>query len=402
MTIGSDLRELEVPEHRAGFFDDLRDELAPRKARVTRPRLLLVAAAAAIIAGALAFSLTRGSEVATAAQVRAAVEHALASTGSISGVLVINQHEAGGLTARARFVLSSTGAFRLANLGTEGQEVYDPARNTRTDSTRSELTRTTGLAAGPPDAEPELFRGGLVVAALAEMQDSRVDNVTYDGHPAWLLRTSTGTPGEQVLITVDRATGLPLDQRLLRDGHLTSEVRIEHARVSATEARITQPVPAPGQRVQVTDLGFRRTSLADARNAAGYSPLVPKRLPHGFKLTHVVYASLSQPTNCCNPRSRHVISLSYRRGFEQITVTTRLTGHNPSAWKDPFLFSGATTGTSRVTFTGGALAGNGGYLYSEPDEIPHIWAVGPQLVVTVAGTVTRDDLLRVANSLTQR
>src|SRR5262249_25340330 len=105
MTSGNDLLELEVPEHRPGFFDDLGDELRPRPARVTRPRLLVLAAAAAVVAGALAFGLTRGSDVASAAQVRAAVERALASTGSISGVSVR-------YGARSRFIVSSTGAFR--------------------------------------------------------------------------------------------------------------------------------------------------------------------------------------------------------------------------------------------------------------------------------------------------
>ena len=85
MTLGTDLRDLEVPEHRPGFFDELRDGLRPRRSR--RP-LLLVAAAAAIVASVLAFTLTRGSEVADAAQVQAAVEHALASTRSISGRIV--------------------------------------------------------------------------------------------------------------------------------------------------------------------------------------------------------------------------------------------------------------------------------------------------------------------------
>jgi hypothetical protein len=83
-----------------------------------------------------------------------------------------------------------------------------------------------------------------------------------------------------------------------------------------------------------------------------------------------------------------------------IVVTTRRTGPDPSAWKDPLQVSRvAATTPSPVTFTGGALAGQSGEVVIAPDEFPHVWTAGPQLVVTIAGTVARDDLLEVANSL---
>ena len=95
-----------------------------------------------------------------------------------------------------------------------------------------------------------------------------------------------------------------------------------------------------------------------------------------------------------------MISLAYRRGFDEIIVTTRRTGSTPGDWRDPLQVSTVVSSTpERVTFTGGALAGQSGQLVLEPDALPHIWTVGPKLVVTIAGTVDRAELLKVANSL---
>ena len=193
-------------------------------------------------------------------------------------------------------------------------------------------------------------------------------------------------------------------EEIFGHGRLTSETRIEQLHVSTTVPRIAPLVPAPGQDVGVVAAGFRRTSLPGARHAAGYSPLVPKRLPHGFKLAGVVYAANSRATGeegwGGNPPSHDVISLSYRRGFDQIIVTTRRTGPDPLVWFDPLHVSSAeATDSESITFIGGALAGDGGHLVVGAYEVPHIWTVGPKLVVTVAGTVDRADLLQVANSL---
>jgi hypothetical protein len=258
-----------------------------------------------------------------------------------------------------------------------------------------------GLPGGPPDGAPATFplqRGlGAIVATLADAPHSTVENVTYDGRPAWLLRAPTGNPGEQGKLTVDRATGMPVRAETLRNGHLTSELRIERLRVSATEPRIVSPVPGPHQNTLHSNAGFRRTSLAGAREAAGYSPLVPTELPHGFKLTEIAFASHSRTEGGgSNPPWRDIVSLTYRRGFDEIGVVTRRTGPDPLAWRDPLQVSSVVT-PSPVTFTGGALAGERGEFVL--DGLPHVWTVGPKLVVTVAGTVDRADLLKVANSL---
>ncbi len=401
MTPDPALLELEAPEHRPGFFDELRDELRPRANRFTRPRLLLVAAVVAIVAGALAFSLTRGSEVAAAAQVQAAVERALASTGSISGTFINNESGPERADVRWRFVANSTGAFRIDWLSPSSERVYDPVTNVESTSAWSLFVRRTGLAPGPPDSGPADFvmqRGlGAVVAALAAASDPKVEEITYAGRPAWLL----STPDRRV--TVDRETGVPVRNELLRNGNVVSEWRIEGLRVSPTVAEIKPLEPRPEQDTQTYDAGFQAVSLSDAQRLAGYAPLVPQHVPAGFKLAAVAFAANSRVTGeegGGNPPSRDVISLAYRRGFDEIIVTTRRTGSSPGDWRDPLQVSTVVSSTpERVTFTGGALAGQSGQLVLEPDALPHIWTVNPKLVVTIAGTVDGAELLKVANSL---
>jgi hypothetical protein len=400
MSLRPTLLELEVPEHRPGFFDDLRNELRPRASRIARRRLLLVAAVAAIVGGALAFGLTRGSEVASAAHVQAIVERAFASNGSISGILVTRE----GMGAeepvgRERFVISSTGAFRFDGIGSPYFHVYDPTKNVDVSANASSYTRSVGISGGGSPFGGMLGLGSAV-ANLADAQGSTVENVTYEGRPAWLLRTSGSDPRLELLLTVDRATGIPVREQVLIDGRLVGFERIEGLRVSATEPRITLPSRTRRQSLHVFDGGFRRMSLAEARGAAGYSPLVPNRLPAGFRLVEAGFApGLRTPYfGFGNPPARAIISLIYRRGFDEIVVSTQRTRTKPpSAWKDPLQTSPTTP--EPITFTGGALAGQRGHLVIATDVLPHVWTAGPELVVTVSGTVDGADLLEVANSL---
>lgn len=388
--LGTALLELEVPEHRPRFYEGLRGELERKPVRSRTWLLAPATAVAAAIAIAVGLTLTRGSEVASGASVRKAVEHAFASKGSISGVFVYNE-------TRWRFVTASPGAFRIEGPTPQSVRVFDPAENIESTSDGSLFVRRVGLAPGPPDAGPANFviqRGlGSVVAALAAARDPRIEEVTYEGRPAWLLRTSSR------LVTVDRETGVPVRNEVLRDGTVASEWRIEHLEVSSEVPTIQPLEPGPGQSPQTYDAGFRRISPADA-------PLVPERLPAGFELARAAFAESSRPTGeegGGNPPSRDVTSISYRRGFDEIVVTTRRTGADPDAWKDPLQVSTVTTTQpEQVAFNDGALQGRHGYLVLEPDALPHIWAVTPSLVITIAGNVASDELLRVANSLALR
>jgi hypothetical protein len=161
--------------------------------------------------------------------------------------------------------------------------------------------------------------------------------------------------------------------------------------------------PRPGQDTKTYATEGQRVSPAKARSLAEYTPLVPQDFPAGFKLATVTYAATGQKDRG-NPPSVDVISIDYRRGSDEIVVTTRRTdaynGSSATDWSDPLHVSTAVTSQpEQITFTGGALEGQSGQLVLEPNELPHVWTAGPELVTTVAGTVDRAELLQVANSL---
>jgi hypothetical protein len=133
-------------------------------------------------------------------------------------------------------------------------------------------------------------------------------------------------------------------------------------------------------------------------SVVGYEPLVPERLPDGYRLGEVAVAHEPAEANPDNTPSRDVVSLSFRRGFDQFLVTTRRRG--AGSWRDPLgPPPGLTAHPQPVTFHGGALDGITGQIDVDPRTSPHIWALTSKLVVTVSGDLTRDELLAVAQSL---
>ena len=284
----------------------------------------------------------------------------------------------------------------------------------------------TGLPSGPLDAGPQdavLSRSlASVVQVLRAAGDERIESTTYDGRPAWRLRTRAvvgrnagpGASGDRPDITVDQATGFPLRVRETFRGWLVREQRIERLRVDepAPASRFTVKVPrkpAP----QRLDEGFRRVPLSRVRAVTGYRPLVPGALPAGYRRaeTNVARSSSSTGNEAANPLSRDVVSTAYRRGLDLVLVTTRQrgcgvahcrpdgTGSGP-CWSNPLgAGEGFTVPERLLTIKTGALAGARVRLTLDPRAIPHIWALTRNLVVTVSGNLDQQELRRVAQSL---
>jgi hypothetical protein len=402
--LGAALRELEVPEHRPEFESTLHRRL--RKPRRHRFVLAAAAALAVLVASVVALALPRGSGVASAAEVREAISEALGSAHTITGVFV-NREQAGGGENRWRFEFRSSGSFRITGLGKNNPTdlEYDPGLNTEAYSDVGLFVWRVGLAPGWPDAAPAgwvLRRDlGSVVAALTADPDADVDEVEYAGRPAWTLRTPTGNPGEEREITVDRETGIPVRDRRLRDDRFAGEWRIEDLRVNAGRRESFRLQPRKGQQQTTYDMGFERMTLERAAAVVGYEPLVPASVPPGFELAEVAVARNSRPTGdeqSQNPPSRNVVSVRYARGLDQLVVTTRLTGPDPSLWGDPVIGSSVRARSPvRLLLVRGAL--RDAVLVIDPNSVPHIWAIAGPLVVTIAGNLDGDGLVRVAESL---
>jgi hypothetical protein len=299
--LGSALRDLDVPEHRPGFQRELRRRLRP--ARRIRYAVLPVAA---IVAAVASVTLHRGGSPAEAAVVQAKMRAALASFRNVSGTIVAPGTH--GKPVRTRFVLDANGDYRTEGPRWRDVEVFDAGGLTTRSIQHSAslggsalfFTVRTGVPLGPPDEVPPLATfqlefGGYVQAALTA-GDPQVEDVTYDGRPAWrLLIASQGTR-----VTIDRATGMAVE---VEDVRFHRTLRIVGLVVDRRLPAGTFSLRFP-RGVQVTrfDSGYRRAALPAA--------LAPTWLPAGYRPLRAA-------------RLGDVWALLYQRGFEQIVVTVR-------------------------------------------------------------------------------
>jgi hypothetical protein len=451
--LGAALRELEVPEHRPGFYGELRRRLADeRAARATdsrrRPRrrtgirwglrVAAVAAVVAIVVVAIGIPRTErtpriaGPEPATAAEIQARVRAALATMRNLSGTLVSDGPEKGD-ERRFRFSLSAAGDFRLVGPTAEETITYNASTGVTRSVPRSAsaggealfYAERRGVAPGPPDLGaptwiiPDEF--GAFVRALLATEDPRVREIVYEGRPAWRLDIEVvpnaivpDSSADHLEITVDRDTGIPVRVLETNDGAFWREVRIEDLIVNDDLPPDTFRLPFPPDvEVMRSDDGFLRVGLGEAAGIVGYRPLVPARVPDGYELAEVAVATESAATGseAGNPPSRMVVSLSYRRGLDQFVVTTRLARvpaegepEPPLArlWGDPLASGeGILDDREQLTIRLGALQGEKAELVVSPRGIPHIWALTDDLVVTVGGDLSRAELVDVIESLTR-
>jgi hypothetical protein len=453
--LGAALRELDVPEHGPEFYAELHTRLAEqrvariddrrRRARARRSRVRWGARAALVAAvGALAFvayDIVRSGEgpvpvivePASAAEIQQRVRAALATVQNLSGILVVegrSYENAYGWEEpqRWRFVLTAEGDFRLTGLTLEDNLTYDASEGVQRslnpsasieghDTLFAHVRR--GIAPGPPDEIPAPSNSllqhdfGAFVRALLAAEDPRVEEAVYEGRPAWRLEVDASPnlivpefSGDHFAITVDEQTGIPVRVVESRNGRKLDELRIEELAVDRDLPPDTFTLEFPrGMEVMRSDEGFRRVPLERAGERVGYAPLVPAFVPEGYELAEVaVHPGPGFPTGpeAGNPLSTDVVSLSYRRGLDQLLVTTRLrhVPGSPDIWDDPLATGeGFRDEPTRVTLGRGALAGVEAELLIVPRNIPHLWALTDDLVVTVAGDLGRADLLRVAESL---
>ena len=432
--LGAALRALDHPEHRPEFHRELRRRLAAERRHPVRRRwawpLAAAATAAAAAAVLIAIGIPRthktpsiaGPQAASAAVVKSHLRHALVQMRDLSGVLVATEASRG-TTERWRFVLDSAGDVRLEGPGEGEVATYDSATGVARSIQHSAsmggsplfYAERDGVAPGPPDLGPPTWvipeqLGAYVRAALAARAPG-VREVVYEGRPAWRLDVPTvpnavapELSGDELQVTVDRRTGMPVRVVERKEGAVLRTLRLEQLAVDTTPAagafRAGFP---PGAEVMRSDDGFRGVPLAQVAGAVGYRPLVPAWVPAGYELADVAVARESAPTGKegGNPQSRDVVSLSYRRGLDQFLVTTRLRG--TATWSDPLASGeGFVDHPEHLDVPAGALAGSGAELVLSPRALPHLWALTDELVVTVGGDLSRAELIRVAGSLRAR
>jgi hypothetical protein len=238
------------------------------------------------------------------------------------------------------------------------------------------------------------------------LQEAYVE-VVYHGRAAWRLDVDGPVQfiADRLEITIDRETGIPVQVVESRGGEVLSEHRVEQLAVDADyePSAFRLAIPA-GAEVSRSDGGFRRVALEEVHAITGYQPIVPAWVPDGYELAEVAVAEASDRAQAKNSRSHMVVSLSYRRAFDQFVVTTRLAGDGN--WSDPLATGEGRHGSldhpERLPIRQGAFRGISAELVITLRGIPHVWAHGDDLVLTVAGALSRDELVRVAESLERR
>lgn len=444
--LGAALRQLPVPPPREVFYPQLLARLQeesparPASRRWWQPQSpVWFGAAAAVLAIVLMVSWIglpgggpsrvlgpRSAEAITADEVRRRVDEALASLRTIQGDVTVDVHvtDPDSLVRPGRerhsFVLTSAGDFRLNGLDDGRVTAYSAARGAqRTFGPPGSgvlSAEVTGLAPGPPDPAPTanlLSRsvGSLVRAFLSSDADVPVTENEFEGRGGWHLVVPLSSRGRvygELDITVDRETGIPLyiaETEIGINGErvLAREVRVGNLRVDEpVDPEMFSPqFPAGGPAPTPSDRGYRRVQQPEVTAAVGYQPLLPDRVPRGFKVTEIAVAREGAGSAAGNPPSRNVVSMAYQRGFDRFVVSTRETGPDPSRWRDPFRTLGFGSGgaVEPVTITSGAASGARGEVVVAPRDVPHAWVVSDRLVVTVSGDLTPEQMLDVLRSL---
>lgn len=458
--LGAAVGQLHVPPPREDFYPRLlaRLEAETEAERPAHPRWrwkagspLWLSAAAAVLVVVLVASWVglpggerspllgpRPAAAVTADEVRVRVDAALAGLRTLTGEVHI-EHFPGVPNPppfdpslrdrrppeRFNFALTSAGDFRVESVQDNGVTAYSAERGSQRSFSTAPGSATlaaelTGLAPGPPDPAPnssELSRslGSLVRSFLRTDADVPVEETTHDGRAAWHLVVPVNVDGRntgELDVTVDQQTGFPLRVRefvvlapATGEKALIREVRLSNVAVDTAVAPETfvpsyppgAPPPTP------IDRGYRRVQPQEVEARVGYAPLVPQRLPPGFKLAEVAVATTGAPTAGSNPPSRNVVSMAWQRGFDRVVVTTRTTGPDRSRWEDPFIWLNpqASGRIEPISVSTGAASGGVGEFLMPVDGGPHAWVVTDNVVVTVAGDLTRGELLEVLGSLRQ-
>ncbi|MDQ6839941.1 MAG: hypothetical protein M3137_16845, partial [Actinomycetota bacterium] len=440
--LGRQLRALDVPEHAPNFFallaERLNHDVVPDRQKRRRPSwqppVLVGLAAAVVLAVVAVTTIFTGSDrsgtnpfvpqppqtrLINATEVRARVSTALSSLRSLSGEVTVEcavnvascapPQGGGRTTLRWSFVTTAAGDERITGIGRQDDVSYSAARREQraiTDDGGPRTQVTTNLPAGPPDfaARRSVLRrdvASVVRAFLATTSDVPVTEVTEGERPAWRLVTPVtpnklagpGNSGDQLEVIVDRQSGFPLRITETLGTKFLNEVRLSNLVVDGPvdPASFLLELPAGAQPFR-QDVGFRSVALDQVAGAVSYAPLLPApaSLPPGYQLAEVTVATQAQPTGSegGNPPSRRVVSVAYRRGFDRIVVTTRLTGSASrcsitlpgsdatTCWSDPLASGeGFLDNPERYTISSGALTGARAELVISPRGAPHVWTI---------------------------
>jgi hypothetical protein len=326
-----------------------------------------------------------------------------------------------------RLTVSGDGSFRWTSTDGRADMAYDYFAGRHVEMLtigpdvspdRPRYLVTTGVPAAGPDlrvARPEpLGPMADFVVALARAGDPRITQSSVAGRATWHYDGPTavdrlggdGAPNHAIA-DVDQATGVLL--------HLTRRVDdLVVNRFTASDA-VARPEPSdraqfrleppPGANVSTVELGFdgndRTLTDAEAAAAVPYDLLVPSDVPEGFTARSVMLnrdvPSPTGPEGMNPPATQVVVMTWYGPRPGRFTITLRPSGGEQ--WDNPFGGEGVVLDSSPVRFELPGRPPLEGSVAVDAPARPHLWGITGDVVVTISGDLSRDELERVAASL---
>lgn len=370
-------------------------------------------------------------DVASAASVVRTVQRSYARARSVSGAYQwsFRQSPSEPLVQEEaiRFVVLADGSWRLdsGNGGTEvSTQAYDARSLTETSHFRSSeeggfeyVVVRSGLPLAAPDRPAMSIPRrdlGDVVRAMVGARDGDLRIERLDGRKVWTVTFAVDEPGsagvtpiDELVVSVDQETGLPVRLVERSQGRTMGSLAISNLRVDAPLEPDTFRPAYPGVRREqgqgAGDFGFRRAAAADVQKTLGYEAIEAGWLPDGFIASDTVVARRPTPSGEEGTLpARDVAQHVYRRGLDEIVVTTRRVSPTSGAAPSPYPTGGGGDGGSATSFTPerGLLAdGPVQVSAADPQTGVHAWGSYEGLVVTVAGSVSRAELERVIEGL---
>jgi hypothetical protein len=437
--------------------------LRPRRPLLAAVALLAVCVVvvAAVLFGLPGTSTVTGPEPVSAAQVVKKMLLALARTKTLQAdstdwlrivtpsggikYVVMNHHVYWSADGSARFTLLDEplrGPVRMRDRPDENDFAYDARRGVYYDYLRGwnpdigidgkyehRFTVVKHYPLGPPDSPPTVALYDFSPTARAQevANQATATTTTYMGRPVWVIAVSTRrvlgrwaneeslrrwappVSGDEIgLTTVDQATGLPVRFQVLVGGVLQFEYRWTDIKVDAPLPvdAFTLQRPKGAELVRV-DAGYRRLPIDEIAARAPRTTLVPQWIPAGYVKVASAYApaAFTSSWTTTNPANygMDVVALRYARGFDNLTVTTRISGNPTMAMeRDPVMDDTAWVDlvSKDVPLTRGWFVGASARVVIGPRvTTPHLWVAKDGLLLTVAGGASVKELTAIAESM---
>jgi predicted anti-sigma-YlaC factor YlaD len=237
----------------------------------------------------------------------------------------------------------------------------------------------------------------------------------------WSL--AAGPPQKtHIEVWLDPATFLPV--RIQQQDRSKPGPVIVRRDVRYTYDRVNGPVPPdafavpPGAFAVSPGTAFPRSGQFRSMSLARASALASYKVPHigtlpqpGWQRLRSGFAPVGSPTGTegINPQGRDLVVAVYGSGLERLVMTTLLVTDQELAqqelgqgqYVDPFRGEGIQRVTTRYRLRAGAYAGTVAHLGLPSADAPYLWFRSGEVVVTLSGAATSQELITTAESLTR-